>query len=55
MDEYENEQVHIVDIIIIINALFFYGDHVTYKGDFERAINEAIDMEINGCGLKPRG
>ncbi len=27
---------------IIINALFFYGDHVTYKGDFQRAINEAI-------------
>ncbi len=23
-------------IIIIINALFFYGDHVTYKGDFQR-------------------
>ncbi len=23
-------------IIIIINALFFYEDHVTYKGDFQR-------------------
>ncbi len=29
-------------IIIIINALFCDGDHVTYKGDFQRAINEAI-------------
>ncbi len=29
-------------IIIIINAIYFYGDHVTYKGDFQRAINEAI-------------
>ncbi len=25
-------------IIIIVNALFFYGDHVIYKCDFQRAL-----------------
>ncbi len=40
-------QLNII-IIIIINALFFYGDHVTYKGDFQRAINEAIYLYTHG-------
>ncbi len=29
-------------IIIIIEALSFDDDHVTYIGDFQRVINEAI-------------
>ncbi len=24
---------------------FFYGDHVTYKGDFQRAINCMAEIE----------
>ncbi len=32
----------------MINALFFYGDYVTYKADFQRAINEAIYIYTHG-------
>ncbi len=38
----------VIIIIIIINALFFYGDHVTYKGDFQRSINEVIYIYTHG-------
>ncbi len=37
-----------VIIIIIINALFFYGDHVTHNGDFQRTINDAIYIYTHG-------
>ncbi len=32
----------------IINTLFFYCDHVTYKVDFQRAINEVKYIYTHG-------
>ncbi len=29
-------------------SCIFYGDHITYKGDFQRAINEAIYIHTYG-------
>ncbi len=48
--QYEPDTDTDTDIItaLYINALFFSGDHVTYKGDFQRAIKEAIYIYTHG-------